>query len=307
MSTYLVAQATGHQALCTIDNLLAAGAKVHALVRDPGKIPAALQRPGIRVFGRDNNNPEALYKAAQGCKGVYLNTHPSPLELGTEAQQATSVLEACKAAGVESVVACTTFLANQPSTWADATSKEFLGAYYGSKVSIEEVVRGAGLKSYTILRPAFIHHDYVLPWVLGNYPDLHKSGTLAHAFSEKGKMLHIDEQDIGKYAAAALLDQEKFGGQEIQLANENLSVEEVRDLMVKVTGRDIKVKKWTPEETEAALASIFLTRFMLWPANESFSSDAKAVEEKFGIPFTSLEEYFQREKDKLLECLPTEA
>jgi uncharacterized protein YbjT (DUF2867 family) len=45
MATYLITQATGVQALLTIGNLLAAGAKVHALVRDPLKIPDVLERP----------------------------------------------------------------------------------------------------------------------------------------------------------------------------------------------------------------------------------------------------------------------
>lgn len=307
MSTYLITLATGHQAHWTIDNLLAAGAKIHALVRDPQKVPDILKRPGVTVFGRDNDNPEAILKAAQGCKGVFLNTFPSMTDINSEAEQAKVVLEACKKAGVEHVVASTSFYTGDKSMWDNPASHELVGFYYQSKANIEELVRGMSLKTYTILRPAFIHHDYTLPHAYWNYPDLPKSGTLSHAFNDGVRMLHIDEYDIGKYAAAALLDPVKFGGQEIDLANECLTVDEVRDLMAKVSGRDIKVKKWTPEEIEVAKATVMLLKFQLWANIKTQSSSAKATEKRFGIPFTSLATYFQREKDLFLECLPTEA
>lgn len=74
MATYLITQATGGQALWTIDFLLNAGAKIHALVRDPSKVPAELLRPGITIFDRENDSLAALLKAARGTKGVFLNT-----------------------------------------------------------------------------------------------------------------------------------------------------------------------------------------------------------------------------------------
>jgi uncharacterized protein YbjT (DUF2867 family) len=306
MSNYLVTQATGHQSQWTIEHLLAAGAKVHALVRDPQKVPVTLERPGITVFGRDNDNPEAIFKAAQGCKGVFLNTHPSQDDIDSEGRQAKVVLDACKKAGVEIVVASTSFYTGDKSMWGDATSQELVGFYYQSKTNIENAVRAAGLKTYTILRPAFISHDYTLPRVYYNYPDLPTSGTLAHAFNNGTRILQIDEHDIGKYAAAALLDPVKFGGHEIELANECLTIEEVRDIIVKVSGRDIKVQKWTKEEIEVAKTSVFAARFELWANIKIQSSSAKETEERFGIPFTSLESYFQREKAELLACLPAE-
>jgi len=308
MSTYLITQATGHQSQWTIEHLLAAGAEIHALVRDPEKIPAWMKRPGITVFDRQNDNPEALWKAAQGCKGVFLNTFPSATDINSEAQQAKVVLEACKKADVEIVVASTTIYTGDKSMWNDDISQKLLGDYYQSKTNIEEAVRSAGFKSYTIVRPAFIHHDYTLPHAYWNYPDLPKSGTLGHAFNDGVRFLHIDEHDIGKYAAAALLDPIKFGGQEIDLGNECLTVEEVRNIMVKVTGRDVKVKKWVAEEIEDPKTSgnAFL-KFQLWANVRTQSSSAKATEKKFGIPFTSLEEYMQREKALILACLPADA
>ncbi|TVY85468.1 hypothetical protein LSUE1_G000167 [Lachnellula suecica] len=267
MSTYLITQATGHQSQWTIEHLLIAGAKVHALVRDPKKVPTFLKRPGVTVFDRENDTPEAIFKAAEGCKGVFLNTFPS---------------------------------------FGDADSYPLMSFYYETKHKIEEAVRATNFQSYTILRPTLIHHDYTVPRSAVNFPDLPKTGTLTHALNDGVGLLHIDEKDIGKYAAAALLDPIKFGGQEIELGNELLTIEEIRDILAKVSGKDIKVKKWTPEETKEALSSVFLSRFELWANIDPMTSSAKATAEKFGIPFTSLEEYLEREKAQLLASLPAE-
>jgi uncharacterized protein YbjT (DUF2867 family) len=279
---------------------------MHALVRDPQKVPVTLQRQGITIFARENDDPQALFKAAQGCKGVFLNTFPNYEDVESEGRQAQVVLDACKKTGVEVVVASTSFYTGDKSMWSDPESRILVGHYYESKAKIEDVVRGARLKAYTILRPAFISHDYLLPRAYYNYPDLPKSETLAHAFDEGIRMLQIDEYDIGKYAAAALLDPVQFGGHEIDMANECLTIEEVRDIIAKVSGRDIKVKKWTEEEVEAVSASIFAVKFELWANIAIQSSSAKETEKQFGIPFTSLEEYFEREKAGLMACLPAE-
>ena len=304
MSTYLVTQATGDQSQWTIEFLLAAGAKVHALVRDPTKLPDLLKRPGVTVFDRENNSPPAIFKAAKGCKGVFLNTFPSFVDVESEGQQARTVLEECKKAGVETVVASTSFYTGDRAKWANDESYPLVGSYYESKYKVEEAVRAANFHSYTILRPAVIQHDYTVPHTTHNFPDLPKTGTLTHTLNDGVGLLHVDERDIGKYAAAALLDPIKFGGQEIEMANELLTMEDVRDIMVKVTGKDVKVKKWTEEETNGALLSVFIARFELWANIHPQKSTAAATAEKFGIAFTSLEEYFEREKTKILASLP---
>ncbi|KAH6888441.1 NmrA family protein [Thelonectria olida] len=305
MATYLITQATGKQSQWTITHLLAAGAKIHAVVRNPQSIPPVLKDPAVTVFKGESKNFEEILQAAKGCKGVFLNTFPIP---GLEAQQAKAVVDACKEAGVESIVASTTMCTGNKSLWDDALIDEYdLRGYYTSKSAVEDTVREAGFKAYTILRPGFIHFDYLVPNAYGNFPRLPTHKELDHAFDDGARMPHTDAHDIGKYAAAALQDPAKFGGQELALAKENLTVEEVRDILVKVSGRDVRVRKRTPEEIEAAKATVVGQRFQLWASGKDFSSVVAAAEEvqaKFGIPFNSLETALQREKAALLECLP---
>jgi uncharacterized protein YbjT (DUF2867 family) len=305
MATYLVTQATGHQAQWTIQHLLAAGAKVHAVVRNPQKIPSILESPGVSIFKGESINFEDISRAAQGCRGVYLNTFPIP---GMETQQAKTIVDACKKAGVKTVVACTAMGTGTKAIWDDQVTEESqLRGYYRSKAEVEDVVRKAGFEAYTILRPGFIHVDYFLPNAYVNYPELPTKGELAHGCEDGARVPHTDANDIGKYAAAALLNPDKFAGQEVEVVSDNLTVQEVRDILVKVSGREVRVRRRTPEEYEAVRSTVFGQKFHQMASAKEFSASMTAAKEaaaKLGIPLTPLEAALRRDKDRLLECLP---
>ncbi|KAM0329873.1 hypothetical protein ACHAQA_004038 [Verticillium albo-atrum] len=304
MTTYLVTQATGHQSQWTITHLLAAGAKVHAVVRNPQKIPSVLEHPSVTVFKGESTDLEAVSRAAEGCTGVFLNTFPIP---GLEIQQAQTIIEASKKAGIKTIVASTTFYTGDKTVWDNSTTKETgLYEYFSSKYEVEEAVRNAGFEAYSILRPAFCHFDFLLPNAHHNFPGLPARGELDHALDDGAKMLYTDANDIGAYAAAALLNPTKFDKQEISMGNENLSIEEVAEIVSRVSGKNVLAKRRSPAEIEEVKPTLFAQRFHLWANTQDFSAApavAKTVQAKFGIPFVSLEEALQREKGRLVQCL----
>ncbi|KAK7398431.1 hypothetical protein QQX98_012182 [Neonectria punicea] len=305
MATYLITQATGHQSRWVISNLLAAGAKIHAVVRDLQKVPPILKDPRITLFQGESKNFDDIFAAAQGCKGVFLNTVPFP---GLEALQAKTVVEACQKAGVETIVVATTHGTSTKEMWDDEATKEIeLYQYFASKETVEGIVRAGGFKAYTILRPAVLHHDFYLPGAYGNFPRLPTHGELDHLLIDGARVPYTDSNDIGKYAAAALQDPTKFAGEEIDLGNELLTIEDVRDILVRVSGRDVRAVKRTPEELEQMGISVFGQKFHLMANIKDLSwatANAKQVQEKFGIPLTSVETALQRDKALVLECLP---
>ncbi|KAI1114769.1 NmrA family protein [Nemania sp. NC0429] len=304
MATYLITQATGNQGQWTIKHLLAAGAKVHAVVRDPSKIPDVLKREGVTIFQGDSANFDDIFQAAQGCAGVYLNTFPIP---GLEAQQARTIAEAAKKAGLKSVVACTTMATGHREIWDDEYTEQCgLLQYFRSKAEVEDIVRAAGFESWTILRPAVIHVDYMLPSSQYNFPRLATHGELDHFFDDGARMVQTDASDIGRYAAAALADPARFAGHAIDLGHENMTIEEVRDVLERVTGREIGVRKLGPADGEPVPGQ----QFHLFANHKEFSAvvaAAKEAQAKFGIPLTSLEEALRRDKSRLLESLPAQA
>lgn len=307
MATYLITQATGQQSQAVITQLLKTGAKIHAVVRDATKeLPSALKQPNVTIFQGDSADHASILKAAQGCQGVFLNTFPIP---GIETQQAKTIVAASREAGIDTVVASTTAFVGDKALWDDEeTKKAGLHGYFRSKFEVEDIVRTGGFKTYTILRPCFIHFDYFNPSAGYNYPELGAEGRLEHLFDETSGFTHIDADDIGKYAAEAFQNPAKFGQAEIELSNEFLTIKDIRDTIAKVSGRDIGLKRIAPEDAEAGIEKVFARRFHVWSNTKTWKyreagTKAKETEEKYGIPFTSLEETFEREKGRLLETL----
>lgn len=304
MATYLVTQATGGQAQAVIKHLLAAGAKVHAVVRDPTKtLPSILQNPAVTVFKGNSDNVDEIFQAAQGCKGVFLNTFPIP---GLEEQQAQSVVDAAKKTGsIESIVASTSFATGDRSLWDDeATKKAGLHGYYSSKAVVEDIVKASGL-SYTFLRPGFIHFDYLAGHTEMNWTALSK-GELDHDYEDSARMPHTVADDIGRYAAAALLDPAKFRTAGIDLLGESLTMEETAAIVSRVAGREVKARKRSTEEREALLGKLFVQGFHFWANVKDFSPllrAAKQAEAKYGIKFTPVEEALKEDRDLLLAVL----
>lgn len=305
MATYLVTQATGEQGKWVVKHLLAASVKVHAVVRDLQKVPPILKSPGVTLFQGESKNFDEIYQAAQGCTAAFLNTFPIP---GLEALQAKTIVDACRKAGVETLVASTTFTVGDRASWDHEKTDECqLREYFVSKAEVEDTVRRAGFRAYTILRPAILHQDFLMPGATQNYPRLPTHGELDHAFDNGVKAPFTDANDVGRFAAAALRDPDIFGGQEIDLGREALSIEEAHDILVKVSGRQVGLRRRTPEEQEQIKPTVFGQRFQLYANVADFSGKvvaAKDVASKFGIPFTTLKESLERDRARLLKCLP---
>ncbi|KAF9770673.1 hypothetical protein IL306_011732 [Fusarium sp. DS 682] len=306
MSAYLVTQATGQQSQWVIRHLLEAGHKINAVVRNIEKIPTLLSDPNITLFQGESKNFDDIFEAAQGCKAAFLNTVPFP---GLELIQAKTIVEACEKAGVKTLVASTSICADKKDTWDNDGVKAIaaLHQYYTSKYEVENIVRSGKFESYTILRPALIHYDFFIPGVYNNFPRLPTEGEIDDLLTGDAKIPYTDAHDVGKYAAAALQNPNKFKNQEVNLAHDLLGFEEVQDILTKISGREVGVVRRTPEEVEKLGIGVFGQVFQLFANMNAFGfvgSGAKEVQEIFGIPFTSLEDALQRDKVRLLECIP---
>ncbi|KAH6686419.1 hypothetical protein F5X68DRAFT_15799 [Plectosphaerella plurivora] len=306
MSTYLITQATGAQSREVIKHLLAGGAKIHALVRDPSKdLHPLLRDPAVTIFKGNSEDTDAVFAAAQGATGVFLNTFPIP---GLEEQQAKSVVAAAKKAGITSIVASTSLAAGDRSLWDDeATKVAGLYGYFASKAAVEEVVKGAGFDNTTIVRPGFIHIDYLGTHSEGNWLGLKKRGELDHDYEENARMPQTVASDIGRWVAAALEYPAMFNGAEIELTPEALTVEEVSAIVSRVAGREVPARRRTPEERDALRGKFFVQGFHLWTNGKDLSrlvTAAKEAEAKYGIKFSTLEEGLTADRELLIATLP---
>lgn len=303
--TFLVTGATGYQGGATIRYLLEKGETVHALVRNPDS-PAAqkLKQKGVVIFKGDFDDVEAIKAATKGVDGVFQNLSPTwPAE--QQIQQAKNFVNAALEAGtVKSYVVSTAFYCSDRRIWGDYDPSHGLHIYYTTKSAVEDVVKQAGFPSYTILRPAWLYQNYLVPQSGYHFPELSTEGLLAHVYEPNTRMPHFDADNVGQFAAAALTEPEKFNGHEIELGNENLTLEETRDFLSKAAGVDIKTRIRSKEEVIELGFKVGTLIFQQLANEKDLSIDGKALVEKYGIPFNNFGDVMAREKEDLLKSIP---
>ncbi|KAL5878031.1 hypothetical protein ACKVWC_007176 [Pyricularia oryzae] len=302
MSTFLVVQATGGQSQWVITHLLKSGAKVHALVRDVNKpLPAILKAEGVTLFQGEALDSDAVYAAAKSTTGVFLNTFTSE----TEIQQAESVIEGARRAGVETIVASTAIGSGDKTVLeSEHTKNSGLHMYYVNKNGIEEAVKKGGFKSWTILHPAYIHFDIFTPRNAFNFPRM-PQGILDHVLDAGRKIAHTDASDIGRYATAALTDPAKFNGEIVELGLA-MDCDEMAAGLSKVSGKKVEAVRYTFEEARKAGVFQFGMAFQLLANGFDFSDLAGAGlrnQEKYGMGLMTFEESMVRDKEELMSTL----
>jgi hypothetical protein len=135
-------------------------------------------------------------------------------------------------------------------------------------------------------------------------PQLPREAIFTTALDENTPMAYTDDEDVGKYAAAALLDPKKFSGHEFDLIGENLTSRQVRDILAKVSGLDIGLHTRTADEAKSVKPMVPTQLFHVAKNMFPFEPDVDALEKKYGIKLTRLEEALSRQKERLLESLP---
>ncbi|KAF2966779.1 hypothetical protein GQX73_g6811 [Xylaria multiplex] len=264
----------------TVDALLTRGAKVHAVVRDPTKAAAQeLKNLGVALFKGDYDHSDTFCQAAQGCVGIFLNLLERPRNPEPD-KQAEGILAVCKEAGVEHVAVSTAGWAGNREKW-DTPENQPAASSITTKAKLSSRTPSAVWDS----RP-------VMDWY---FPEFRESGTLVHSFEPGVTLPHINVDDIGQFAAMALLDPAKFAGEEIELASENLSIEDVAEAIGKVVGKQITVVKAAAEEPGKLRNS---TKWHTLANSVDLKVNVEGLAQRYASRFTTLEEYLVKENER---------
>ncbi|KZV92949.1 NAD(P)-binding protein [Exidia glandulosa HHB12029] len=311
-AVYLVSGATGLQGGSVARELLEAGYRVHALVRDLTK-PAAkeLEALGATLFVGDYSNADAINKATVGVKGVFINPYPDFTNPLGEAEQTQRFVDAALAAGtVEHLVISTIFHVDYYAKWFAAHPDHPVVPSYRSKSAAEDVVRNSGVKYWTILRPPWLMHNFLFPQSAIHHPKLHTERLFSTALTRDAGLALLDAEDIGRWAAAAFERPETFARKEIDLAAENVTPEEAVGAISKVAGVEIATSFLEPadflkEFPEGSFIAPLSTAFAEHnnEAGGSISSDELAALKGYGIPFTTFTEFLEKNKSAVLATL----
>lgn len=249
---FLVTGATGNVGRHVVRELLALGAPVRALVRDP----AAAQLPdGVEVFRGDLARPETLPAALASVRGVFLFAVPGS---GPE------FVRAAERAGVARVV----LLSSDAVLDGAAEQPNPIAGYHAE---IERALRDSSLE-WTFLRSAHMATN-ALAWAGQT-----KAGDVVRGPYAGATSAPVHEADLGAAAAIALTG-EGHAGQAYTLSGPaSLTAAEQVAVISAAIGRPLRYDELAPEVAREQM-SAYIPPFII---GTLFDGWAKSV----GVPAT---------------------
>ncbi|MFD9902799.1 NmrA family NAD(P)-binding protein [Streptomyces sp. NPDC059063] len=253
----LVTGATGKQGGATARALLAAGVPVRALVRDPGTERAkAVAALGVELVTGDLRDRDSVVRAAAGARAVFSVQLPGVTAEGRdfdgEVVQGVNLIEGAKAAGVPQFVHTSVSGAGQHTQapgWAEGRWAA-MEPYFAAKTTVQEGVRTAGFPHWTLLKPGFFMENF-LPAAAFLFPRGIEGGLIS-ALKPGTRLSLVAVDDIGRAAAAAIAEPERFHGVELELASDYLSMTEVAEVLSRALGTHLSAPDMTVAQAVAA-------------------------------------------------------
>lgn len=219
----LVTGATGKQGGATARQLLKAGVKVRALTRKPnGKNAETLKTLGAEIVKGNLNHVVSLDLAMQGIYGVFCVTNF--WEFGTgkkELIQSKNLADVAKSHNVQHfVLASIARCDDNPNL-----------AHFVTKHEAEKYVQSLGIP-YTFLRTVYFMEN-LKP---GEEGDKAHWAFLHKFLGEAGSIQMISCDDIGWFAANAILNPDEWVGKTVDIAGDNVNFSNAKDAFEKVFG-----------------------------------------------------------------------
>ncbi|MFD2468938.1 NmrA family NAD(P)-binding protein [Amycolatopsis silviterrae] len=286
----LVVGATGRQGGATARELRAAGVPVRALVRDPASERAkAVEALGAELVAGDLHDRDSVVRAAKGARAVFSVQMPdmsgAEPDFAGEVTQAVNLIEAAKSAEVPQFVHTSVSGAGSPELAEERWA--FLAPSMEAKAEIQDRLRAAEFPRWTLLKPGFFMDNF-LPSTQYVFPRGIEGG-LVTLLRPETKLSLAATRDIGRAAAAAIAEPERFDRVELELASDYRSMAEITPVLSRVLGVSLTVPDMTVDEALAAgMPPMGFSHTMLnelgQPARPEFARD-------LGIPLTSFEEW----------------
>jgi uncharacterized protein YbjT (DUF2867 family) len=258
----LVSGATGQQGGALARVLLERGHSVRAFVRRPDSPEAKeLERLGAELARGDFDEPYTVEEAARGTDALFIVATPFEAGMEAESRHGIAAADAAKAARVSHLIY---------SSVADADRDTGI-PHFDSKRKVEEHIEGLGIP-YTIVAPVYFMDNLLAPWTL---PQL-KEGSLPMALPASRPLQQVALSDIAAFTAVVLENREEFEGRRVDIASDELSGEEVADVLTRVTGREIHFVELPIEQVRQAMGEDG-ARMFEWFDKVGYSADIAAL------------------------------
>ncbi|CAO2648078.1 Nn.00g090000.m01.CDS01 [Neocucurbitaria sp. VM-36] len=293
IKTVLVMRATGSQGRGAIKHLTSTGWHVHALVTDASSDRAtALKSLGdnITLYQGTWKDPASIEAAIKGCQALLLNQLPSFTD-DSEQQEARTILEIAKVAGVQHVVFPTTLPLNDPNVREKLKDSPVAPAVL-NKGEVEEIAKASGL-TWTLLRPGYFLTNLLPPLIYWMFPEF-KDRKFVNSYGPDCVLPLIDPEDIGAFIVAAFEDPKKFGSQTVTVVGENVRVDDMLRELEKAYGHPIEVVYRSREESEKAKSNPFISGQVSCIGLDQWVNWEEV--RGWGVPLTTFAQFLEKHK-----------
>ncbi len=247
--TVLVGGATGRQGGAVVNRLLGNGHSVIAYVQN-AQAPAAqdLQKRGVTLAVGDLNDPVALREAAEPADAIFSITIPfGPQGQAGEIDQGKNLANV--ADELQKHLIYSSIAGAKPT--ADlkvehASSKQQIEAYLATK---------EGLRS-TIIAPVYLMEN-LLNFKFNGL----ERGIYAQPLSSHAKINQVTVLDIASLAVWAIEHPATMVGKRIEVASDDISGEEIVQILSEVMGRPIKYYQTPLEQVRQTAGNEIATMY----------------------------------------------
>ena len=244
---FVVFGVTGAQGGAVAKHLLAKGAKVRGLTRNPTSEKAKALDPKIEVVKCDLNSEEDIANALKGAYGVFLVTNFwETFDAPGEIEQVQRVVKVAKEAGVKHLVFST--LEDTSPMDAPVIKDGYKTPHFDGKAAATAwLEENAGDMGVTNLYTSFYYENFIFfgmaPKVNGAPDGIYRLGM--NMGTKPLPMMSID--DCGKAGAAVLLD-DSYIGKSVGIASSHMTGEEIAKTFAEVTGKKVEYVAMTRDQ-----------------------------------------------------------
>lgn len=298
----LVTGATGAQGGATAYQLLSSGFRVRFLTRNPDS-PAALKllSKGAEAVCGDFEAPDTVANAVVGCHGVFSVQIPDAKGSDAERRHGFTLIDAAKHAGVSHFVHTSVCEAGKHTDFPRWDSGYWWQKYWTDKWDVEQAVRDAGFAIWTILKPAFMMDNFALPKSKAMFPHL-RQGKIITALLPTTRMQLIAASDVGMLARAAFSAPEYFNQQNLDLAAEALTMEEIAATIARVLDKSVTAESVLPAAAIESGLFAGWVRSQEWTNEVGYRADIASLKQTLanqGIELTSFEHWVSQHADRI--------
>ena len=275
----LVTGATGKQGGATLRHLAGQrGFRLRGMTRKPdGEAAKRLTALGAEVVKGDLNDPASLERALEGAWGVFAVQNTWEAGVEGEEEQGKRIAELARRAGVHHYVY---------TSVGSAHLKTGI-PHFDNKARVEEKVRALKFPSHVILRPVFFMENLVSPWFL-------QGDKLVTAMRPTTKLQMIAADDIGRFAARAFVEAEKWSSTETDLAGDSASMLEASEAVGEIVGKKITFEP-IPIESVRKNSDDF-AKMLEWFERVGYSADIDGLVRRCGFRPKTLREWAREQR-----------